>query len=105
MAEMRGDMPGNFFAWILRFPEQDDVIIVLRNGYGSTENLEQNIQAILFDREPRPPRRSPLDVAAHVAWASLDWIEAHRLATGLFLILLGLLLVRSASRHTSLGSS
>ena len=72
IAEMRGDMPGNFFASILRYPEEDDVIIVLRNGYGSTENLEQNLQAILFDREPRRPRRSPLDIAAHVGWAGLD---------------------------------
>src|SRR5439155_25704599 len=71
MAEMRGDMPGNFFAWILRYPEQDDVIIVLRNGYGSTERLEQNLQAILFDREPHLPRRSPLDIAAQVGWVSV----------------------------------
>ncbi len=87
MAEMRGDMPGNFFAWILRYPEQDDVIIVLRNGYGSTENLEQNLQAILFDREPHLPRRSPLDIAAQVGWASLNWIGTHRFWSGLVLIL------------------
>jgi CubicO group peptidase (beta-lactamase class C family) len=104
MAEMRGDMPGNFFAWILRYPEQDDVIIVLRNVYGSTENLEQNIQAILFDREPRLPRRSPLDVAAHIGWVSLDWVLAHRPVTALVLVLLGLLLLRSARNRVSLGS-
>lgn len=46
MEEMRGDMPGNYFSWILRYPEQGGVIIVLRNVYGSTERLEQNIQAI-----------------------------------------------------------
>jgi CubicO group peptidase (beta-lactamase class C family) len=78
VAEMRGDMPGNFFAWILRYPEQDDAVIVLRNGYGSTENFEQNLQAILFDREPRLPRRSPADIGAQLGWISLDWIAAHR---------------------------
>ena len=86
IAEMRGDMPGNFFAWILRYPEQDDVIIVLRNGYGSTENLEQNLQTILFDRKPRLPRRSPLDIAAHVGWAGLNWILIHRFVSSLILI-------------------
>jgi hypothetical protein len=67
MAEMRGDMPGNFFAWTLRYPEPDDVVIVLRNGYGSTENLEQNLQFILFEHEPRLPQRSPSDIAARFA--------------------------------------
>jgi CubicO group peptidase (beta-lactamase class C family) len=86
MAEMRGDMPGNFFAWILRYPEQDDVIIVLRNGYGSTEHLEQNLQAILFDREPRWPRRSPLDIAARFGWVSVDWLLTHRFLSSLILI-------------------
>ena len=88
MAEMRGDMPGNFFAWILRYPEQDDVIIVLRNGYGSTENLERNLQAILFDREPRLPRRSPFDIAAQLGWVSLNWVAAHRFSSVLILVLL-----------------
>lgn len=101
VTEMRGDMPGNFFAWILRYPEQDDVIIVLRNGYGSTENLEQNIQAILFDREPRVPRRSPVDVVAKIAWMSLGLMQAHRVATALILFLLGLFIVVRASRRTS----
>jgi CubicO group peptidase (beta-lactamase class C family) len=87
IAEMRGDMPGNFFAWILRYPEQDDVIIVLRNGYGSTENLEQNLQAILFDREPHLPRRSPSDIAAQVGSVSLNWIFTHRFLSSLILIL------------------
>ncbi|MGB7848016.1 MAG: serine hydrolase domain-containing protein [Candidatus Acidiferrum sp.] len=104
MAEMRGDMPGNFFSWILRYPEQDDVIIVIRNVYGSTENLEQNLQAILFDREPRVPQRSPLDVLARIGWVSVEWGAAHRLVTALVLILLGLLLVRSAKKRISLGS-
>ena len=30
LEEMCGDMPGNYFSWILRYPEQDDVITVLR---------------------------------------------------------------------------
>lgn len=87
LAEMRGDMPGNFFAWTLRYPEQDAVIIVLRNGYGSTENLEQNLQAILFDREPHLPRRSPWDIAAQVGWVSLDWVFTHRFLSSLIMIL------------------
>jgi CubicO group peptidase (beta-lactamase class C family) len=49
MAEMRGDLPGNYFSWVLRYPEYGDVIVVLRNVYGSTERLEGNLQAILFD--------------------------------------------------------
>ena len=105
MAEMRGDMPSNFFAWILRYPEQDDVVIVLRNGYGSTENLEQNLQAILFDREPRLPRRSPADVAAHLGWVSLDWIAAHRLVAAVALILFALWLVRKVRNRGSRDSS
>jgi len=78
LAEMRGDMPGNFFSWILRYPEQDDVIIVLRNGYGSTERLEQNIQAILFDQEPKMPSRSPKDLAAQVYLTPAEWVGTHR---------------------------
>ena len=74
MAEMRGDMPENFFAWILRYPERDAVILTLRNVYGSTEGLEQNIQAILFDAEPHLPSRSPKDVAAQL------WLVPARLA-------------------------
>jgi CubicO group peptidase (beta-lactamase class C family) len=72
LAEMRGDMPGNFFTWVLRYPEQDTVIIVLRNGYGSTEHLEDNLQAVLFGRSPRLPSRGPKDIIAHacqLAWA------------------------------------
>jgi CubicO group peptidase (beta-lactamase class C family) len=101
MAEMRGDMPSNFFAWILRYPEQDDVVIVLRNGYGSTENLEQNLQAILFDREPRLPKRSPVDLAAHVGWISLDWIVGHRVLSATAVVLLVLFLFRTARKRKS----
>ena len=63
-AEMRGDMPGNYFAWVLRNPEKDAVIIVLRNGFGSTEHFEENLQAILFDQQPWLHSRSPKDMAA-----------------------------------------
>jgi hypothetical protein len=74
---MRGDMPGNFFAWIIRYPEQDAVIIVLRNGYGSTENLEGNLQAILCDAEPRWPRRSPKDLFARAWQVPLARARSH----------------------------
>lgn len=77
VAEMRGDMPDNFFTWILRYPERDAVIITLRNVYGSTEGLEQNIQAILFDAEPHLPSRSPKDVAAQIALVPAGWIASH----------------------------
>jgi CubicO group peptidase (beta-lactamase class C family) len=63
MAEMRGDMPENFFAWILRYPERNAVIITLRNVYGSTEGLKQNIQAVFLMRNhaclPEAPKTSP----------------------------------------------
>jgi CubicO group peptidase (beta-lactamase class C family) len=63
-AEMRGDMPDNFFSWILRYPEQDAVVIVLRNSYESTERLEENLQAVLFDAPPRLPSRQVGDLIA-----------------------------------------
>lgn len=77
MAEMRGDMPENFFAWILRYPERDAVIITLRNVYGSTEGLEQNIQAILFDEELRLPSRSAKDIAAQLWLVPARWAASH----------------------------
>jgi len=76
--EMRGDMPGNYFCWILRYPDQDDVIIVLRNVYGSTERLEGNLQAILFDQEPHMPRWSPKDMATRVWLVPVAWVDSHR---------------------------
>ena len=94
LAEMRGDMPGNFFAWILRYPEQNSAIIVLRNGYGSTEHLEQNLQAILFGQEPKFPSRSPKDLLAHVYWVTYSSLNAHRfLSLLLLLAALGLSMV------------
>ena len=63
LAEMRGDMPGNFFCSINRYPDQDAVIIVLRNGYGSTERLEANLQTVLFGQIPHVPMRNPAEVA------------------------------------------
>ena len=77
MAEMRGDMPENFFAWILRYPEHQAVIITLRNVYGSTEGFEQNIQAILFDAEPHLPSRSLKDIAAQLWFVPTRWIATH----------------------------
>jgi len=63
-AEMRGDMPDNFFSWILRYPEQGAVIIVLRNSYESSQHFEENLQAVLFDASPRLPSRQFADVLA-----------------------------------------
>ncbi len=77
------DMPGNYFSWILRYPEQDDVIIVLRNVYGSTERLEQSIQAILYDMEPKMPSRSAKDVAAQAWLVPEAWAESHRMLSAL----------------------
>ena len=76
-AEMRGDMPENFFAWIRRYPERDAVIITLRNVYGSTEGFEQNIQAILFDAEPHLPSRSPKDIASRLWLVPANWATSH----------------------------
>lgn len=86
LAEMRGDMPGNFFAWALRYPEDDAVIIVLRNGYGSTEHLEENLQAVLFEKTTHLPARSPKDILAsafQLAWIPL---AKHPLLTLLALL-------------------
>jgi CubicO group peptidase (beta-lactamase class C family) len=88
MAEMRGDMPNNFFSWILRYPEQDAVIITLRNVYGSTEGLEQNVQAILFDAEPHLPSRSPKDVAALVWFGLAERIYSHVTASAILAVVL-----------------
>lgn len=85
MAEMRGDMPGNYFSWILRYPEQDALIIVLRNGYGSTERLEENLQAILFDAEPRMPSRNLKDQAVLAWWIPEEWFLLHRVPSILLL--------------------
>jgi CubicO group peptidase (beta-lactamase class C family) len=89
MAEMRGDMPGNYFSWMLRYPEQDAVIIVLRNAYGSTERFEENLQAILFGAQPRMPSRNLKDLAALAWWIPAEWILSHRVLGAL---LLGVLL-------------
>ena len=40
LEEMCGDMPGNYFSWILRYPEQDDVITrAAASGYTPTSVL------------------------------------------------------------------
>jgi len=79
MAEMRGDMPGNYFAWILRYPGQDAVVIVLRNGYGSTEHFEENLQAVLYGKEPRLPKRAAKDLAAQAWLVPARWVGKHEL--------------------------
>jgi CubicO group peptidase (beta-lactamase class C family) len=86
LAEMRGDMPGNFFTWILRYPDQDAVIIVLRNGYGSTEHLEDNLQAVLFGKPARFPVRSPKDVVARSFQLACAWPKNHLVLAGLSLL-------------------
>ena len=99
MAEMRGDMPENFFAWILRCPERDAVIITLRNVYGSTEGFDQNIQAILFDAEPRLPSRSPKDVAAQLWLVPARWAASH-IALSVLLALVVIAAVWFAARRS-----
>jgi len=96
--EMRGDMPGNYFSWILRFPEQDDMIIVLRNGYGSTERLEQNIQAILFDEEPKMPSRNVKDLTAQAWLVPEAWVETHRVLSLLAALFIAALMWQFARR-------
>ncbi|GAC1651559.1 MAG: hypothetical protein NVS9B15_11850 [Acidobacteriaceae bacterium] len=73
LEEMRGDMPGNYFAWIRRYPERDAVIIVLRNAYGSTERFEENLEAILMGRDPHVPGRNVKDIAASFWFAWGRW--------------------------------
>jgi CubicO group peptidase (beta-lactamase class C family) len=92
--EMRGDMPDNFFSWILRYPEQDAVIIVLRNSYESSEHLEENLQAALFDAPPRLPSRQFADLVAapfvklgevaHLHWLIVPFILFLLLISGLW---------------------
>lgn len=89
VAEMRGDMPDNFFTWILRYPDRDAVIITLRNVYGSTEGLEQNIQAILFDAEPRLPSRSSKDIAAQICLVPIRWVASHVVLALILFLLVG----------------
>jgi CubicO group peptidase (beta-lactamase class C family) len=104
VAEMRGDMPGNYFAWILRYPEQDAVAIILRNGYGSTEHFEDNLQAILFNQPMHLPSRSPKDVIAHAWFATTEWVAAHRVPGGILLLALGLAVwVLPARRNSAIG--
>jgi hypothetical protein len=105
MAEMRGDMPGNFFAWTLRYPERDAVIIVLRNVYGSTEGLEQNLQALLLDAEPRLPSRSPKDLAAQLWLAPAGWIASHVALTALIVLVIGLAIGLATRRQRKLKPS
>jgi CubicO group peptidase (beta-lactamase class C family) len=86
LAEMRGDMTGNFFTWVLRYPELNAVIIVLRNGYGSTEHLEENLQAVLFGQPPRLPSRSAKDMVAHCGFGIWNFVTEHALLAGSFLL-------------------
>jgi CubicO group peptidase (beta-lactamase class C family) len=87
LAEMRGDMPGNYFAWILRYPEQDSTVIVLRNGYGSTEHFEEKVQAILFGQQTTMPTRSLKDKCAHALMVTSAWVNSNRVPGGVVLLL------------------
>lgn len=102
LEEMRGDMPGNFFSWILRYPQRDGVIIVLRNAYGSTEGLEQNLQAILFNQEPRMPARNLKDVLARAWQLPEEWAVSHRAFSMLIFLLLLTLIWHMARRGKDL---
>jgi hypothetical protein len=98
---MRGDMPGNYFSWILRYPEEEGVIIVLRNAYGSTEHLEQNLQAILFDRDPQMPSRNAKDTLARAWLVPEAWAVSHRAPSVVVLLLLLALTWQLARRRKS----
>src|SRR5438132_12895262 len=76
LAEMRGELPGNFFCSISRYPDQGAVIIVLRNGYASSERLETNLQAVLFDQHPRLPWRKRVDVFVQIFRSGVTWLQA-----------------------------
>jgi CubicO group peptidase (beta-lactamase class C family) len=92
-AEMRGDMPDNYFSWILMYPERGGVIVVLRNGYGSTERLEQNLQALLFDQEPKLPSSNAKDIAARVWQVPVEKAVAYPVPSAVFGLLLAVALV------------
>lgn len=94
-------MPENYSSWIIRYPERNAVIIVLRNGYGSTERLEENLQAILFDAEPHMPSRNLKDLAALAWWIPEEWFLSHRLLGALLLgVLLALIWMGLRRRKT-----
>jgi hypothetical protein len=92
LEEIRGDLPGNFFCSISRFPERNAVIIVLRNGYGSTERLEANLQTVLFDENPRVPWRKPADLFFSAIRASRESIHHHGVLILLFIVGLAFLI-------------
>jgi hypothetical protein len=98
--EMRGDMPGNFFCSINRFPDQDAVIIVLRNGYGSSERLESNLQAVLFDQKPRLPLPNPADFVIYEIRSLTDSSTYHPILVAIVVPLGLILLTRMRRRRT-----
>ena len=101
LEEMRGDLPGNFFCSISRFPERDAVIIVLRNGYGSTERLEANLQAVLFDENPRVPWRKPMDLFFRAIHASAESIHHRGVLILVFIVGLAVLITIRTQRRWS----
>ncbi len=104
-AEMRGDMPDNYFSWILLYPERGGVIVVLRNGYGSTERLEQNLQAVLFDQEPKLPSRNAKDLAARLWQVPAEKAVQHPLPSAILgSLLAGALVFLTQKRRERMAS-
>jgi len=101
LEEMRGDLPGNFFCSISRFPETDAVVIVLRNGYGSTERLETNLQAVLFDESPRVPWRRPADLFICGVRVCSDSIRHHGVLILVFIMGVAILVTIRSHRGSS----
>jgi len=104
-AEMRGDMPDNYFSWILLYTERNGVIIVLRNGYGSTERLEQNLQAVLFDQPAKLPSRSAKDIAARFWQIPAEKAVAYPVRSAFLCLLLAVGFVFLARQKGEKGKS
>jgi hypothetical protein len=67
------------------------LVLLPPGAYGSTERLEQNLQAILFDQQPRMPSRKAKDVLARVWQHPEEWTVSHRsFSVGTLLLLLTL---------------
>ena len=75
------------------------MVIVLRNGYGSPERLEENLQAILFEHQPRLPSRNFKDIAAHAWLATYASLSRHRLISVLAALIVMTALCKLANRR------
>jgi hypothetical protein len=83
---------------------QDAVIIVLRNGYGSTERLEENLQTVLFGGTPHLPGRSPKDVLAKCGWLAWTSLSQRPWLAALACLLLGSAVWAERLRRNKLAS-